>query len=82
LKLYVGCEYTSKMKIIHWLMRYVDNKKYTIELIDDFEYDDIGPIIPDEGFAWVDIYGIEHEYDRTGVPALERHDEGTVHYYW
>ena len=82
MKLYVGCEYTSKMKIIHWLMRYVDTKKYTIELIDDFEYDDIGPIIPDEGFAWVDIYGIEHEYDRTGLPALERHDEGTIHYYW
>ena len=82
MKLYVGCEYTSKMKIIHWLIRYVDTTTYSIELIDDFEYDDIGPIIPDEGFAWVDIYGIEHEYDRTGLPALERHDEGTIHYYW
>ena len=78
MKLYVGCEYISKMKIIHWLC---DNS-IKIELVDDFEYDDIGPIIPDEGFAWVDIYGIEHEYDRTGLPALERHDEGTIHYYW
>jgi hypothetical protein len=57
------------MKIIHWLRCYDGTKKYTIELVDDFEYDDIGPIIPDERFVWVDIYGIEHEYATLGLPA-------------
>ena len=65
------------MKIFHWLCVGDDN----IQLVDDFKYDNIGPILPDENFAWVDIYGIQHDMKRE-VPPLMSVDGDNIHYYW
>lgn len=67
------------MTIIHWVC--VSDTEH-IELVDDFQYDDDGPIVPDEHFAWVDIYGIQHETNRGELPPLILYEGTLTHYYW
>jgi hypothetical protein len=55
-----------------------------IQLVDDFNYDNDGPVTPDNAHIWVDIYGNTHYRDpRDGLPPLFFIDEYNVRtYYW
>ena len=68
------------MTTIHWIF----DDKLIIELIDDFIYDhENKPIVPNDNFKWIDIYGIEHIMEpRDGLPPLVKIINNTINYYW
>ncbi len=68
------------IEIKHWIIE--NDLEY--QLIDDFEYDqDYKPIIPNELFAWIDIYGQQHMIERPfDLPPLYFIDNYIINYYW
>jgi hypothetical protein len=57
------------------------NENY-IELIDNFTYVNNKPLIPDDNFIYIDIYGNQYINQRDGLPPLENTNNNIINYYW
>ena len=55
-----------------------------IQLVDNFNYENGDPIVPDDNYDWKDIHGLTHymEYRNGMPPIFSISDDNIITYYW